>query len=311
MDYISTTALANELDIKPAELFDKLKGLGWIEKKNDKWTLTEIGKQKGGQTRTNPKFGEFVVWPENISLNGGQQQTTEGPKFLSSTALSKNFDVSAQRINLILSELGFIEKDVAGWEITKLGKSVGGRQREHETSGNYFVIWPPTILQNKRLLEFFGETPTEQKAETKLVMTVSPSNQTTHIPSEAVYHDTFRERFPAKHRTFDGHYVRSISEMSIDNFLYINGIVHAYERKLPIEEDVYCDFYIPSGINRPQVYIEFWGIEDDPKYLERKKKKIEIYKKYEFPLIELSSSEINNLEEVLTRKLIQHKISLK
>jgi len=310
MDYISTTALANELDIKPAELFDKLKGLGWIEKKNDKWTLTEVGKQKGGQTRTNPRFGEFVVWPENISLNSGQPQT-DAPKFLSSTALSKHFDVSAQRINLILSELGFIEKDVAGWEITKLGKSIGGRQREHETSGNYFVIWPATILQNKRLLEFFGEAPAEPKAETKPAMTVSPTVPSTPATSEAVYIDTFREKFPPKHRTFDGHYVRSISEMIIDNFLYINGIVHAYERKLPIEEDVYCDFYIPSGNNRPQVYIEFWGIQDDPKYLERKKKKIEIYKKYEFPLIELSSSEINNLEEVLTRKLIQHKISLK
>jgi hypothetical protein len=308
MEYISTSALANELDIKSTELFDKLKGLGWIEKKKDKWILTELGKQKGGQTRTNPKFGEFVVWPENISLNSGQPQK-DVPNFLSSTALSKHFNVSAQKINLILSELGFIEKDVAGWEITKLGKSIGGRQREHETSGAYFVIWPATILQNKRLLEFFGETPTEQKAETNIATTFTPS--TTSTPLQTVYHDTFREKFPATHRTFDGHYVRSISEMSIDNFLYINGIVHAYERKLPIEEDVYCDFYIPSGINRPQVYIEFWGIEDDPKYLERKKKKVEIYKRYEFPLIELSSSEINNLEEVLTRKLIQHKISLK
>ncbi len=310
MDYISTTALASELDIKPAELFNKLKEFGWIEKKNDKWTLTEVGKQKGGQTRTNPKFGEFVVWPENITLNSVQPQT-DTQRYLSSTALSKHFDVSAQRINLILSELGFIEKDVAGWEITKLGKSVGGRQREHETSGNYFVIWPATIIQNKRLLEFFGENPTEQKVDTKSVTAISPSEPAIHTPSETVYHDTFREKFPAKHRTFDGHYVRSISEMSIDNFLYINGIVHAYERKLPIEEDVFCDFYIPSGNSRPQVYIEFWGIEDDPKYLERKKKKIEIYNKYEFPLIELSNSEINNLEEVLTKKLIQHKISLK
>ncbi len=29
MDYISTTALANEFDMKPADLFDKLKSLGW------------------------------------------------------------------------------------------------------------------------------------------------------------------------------------------------------------------------------------------------------------------------------------------
>ena len=35
------------------------------------------------------------------------------------------------------------------------------------------------------------------------------------------------------------------------------------------------DFYIPSGNGRPQaVYIEFWGIENDPKYTERKKRKL-------------------------------------
>lgn len=40
MDHISTTTFANELDLKPAELFDKLKQLGWIERKNKKWVLT-------------------------------------------------------------------------------------------------------------------------------------------------------------------------------------------------------------------------------------------------------------------------------
>ena len=69
MEYISTSSLANELEIKSSELFDKLKTLGWVDKKNDKWVLTDLGKQKGGQTRTNPKFGEYVVWPENISID--------------------------------------------------------------------------------------------------------------------------------------------------------------------------------------------------------------------------------------------------
>ena len=59
MEYISTSALANELDVKSNELFDKLKTLGWIDKRNQKWELTDLGKQKGGQTRTSPKFGEI------------------------------------------------------------------------------------------------------------------------------------------------------------------------------------------------------------------------------------------------------------
>ena len=48
----------------------------------------------------------------------------------------------------------------------------------------------------------------------------------------------FREKFPAKYRATDGHLVRSRAEMLIDNWLYMSGIVHAVERKLPIEEDV-------------------------------------------------------------------------
>ena len=72
MEYISTTSLSNELEIPTNELFNKLKSLGWIDRKNDKWTLTDLGKQKGGQTRSNPKFGEYIVWPENISIDNGQ-----------------------------------------------------------------------------------------------------------------------------------------------------------------------------------------------------------------------------------------------
>lgn len=55
MEYISTSALANELELKPADLFDKLKGIGWIERITDKWVLTDLGRQKGGQTRISQK----------------------------------------------------------------------------------------------------------------------------------------------------------------------------------------------------------------------------------------------------------------
>jgi len=78
-------------------------------------------------------------------------------------------------------------------------------------------------------------------------------------------------------------------------------IIHAYERKLPIEEDVYCDFYIPTG----KVYIEYWGYENDSKYLKRKKDKIEIYQKYGFNLIELNDKDVLNLDDILPRLLLK------
>lgn len=73
-------------------------------------------------------------------------------------------------------------------------------------------------------------------------------------------------------------------------------------RKLPIEEDVYSDFYIPTG----KVYIEYWGYENDQKYLARKQKKIELYKKYCFNLIELQDKEVQNLDDVLPRLLLKY-----
>jgi hypothetical protein len=51
------------------------------------------------------------------------------------------------------------------------------------------------------------------------------------------------------------HLVGSRAEMLIDNWLSMQQIAHACERKLPVEADVYCDFYIPSG----KVYIRIVG----------------------------------------------------
>ena len=294
MEYISTSALANELDIKSGDLFDKLKTLGWIDRKNDKWVLTDLGKQKGGQIRNNPKFGDYIVWPENLSIDNGQQK--DKPKLLNATAIGKHFDISSQRLNLILSELGWIEKDIAGWQVTKLGKNLGGRQFEHETSGGTYVLWPDNILNNKNLTSVFKDTLPAPESH-KIQGEKEPAKTTT---------DNFREKFPATFRTKDGHMVRSRAEVIIDNALYDYKLAHAYERKLPIEEDLYSDFFIPTE----NVYIEFWGMEDDPKYAERKKVKIEIYKKYDFKLIELNDSDISNLDEYLPKKLLKFNIKV-
>ena len=298
MEYISTSALANELEIKSNELFDKLKSFGWIERKNEKWTLTDLGKQKGGQTRSNPKFGEFIVWPENISIDNGQQKSNS--KLLNATAIGKHFDISSQRFNLLLNELGWIEKTVAGWRITSLGKTLGGKQFEHETSGGTYVLWPEVVLKNKDILELFEEKPTK-------------SNSTTNfIKPDAETVSDFRKTYPAEHRTKDGHYVRSKAELIIDDSLYLWGIPHAYEKKIPnTDENVYSDFHIPSGKGRPKaVYIEYWGLENDEKYNQRKGKKIEIYNSLKLNLIQLNDADIKNIEDALQKYLRQHEISV-
>lgn len=109
----------------------------------------------------------------------------------------------------------------------------------------------------------------------------------------------FRKKFKATFRTEDGHLVRSKAEQIINNWLYHNGIVHAYERRVPIEEEVYCDFFIPIG---QKVWIEYWGLEEE-NYLKRKELKKKFYQMHKKNLIELTDRDIENLDDIMPIKL--------
>jgi hypothetical protein len=109
----------------------------------------------------------------------------------------------------------------------------------------------------------------------------------------------FGSKFPATFRTEDGHLVRSKAEQIIDNWLYHKGMVHAYERRVPIEEEVYCDFFIPIG---QKVWIEYWGLEEK-NYLKRKELKKKFYQMHKKNLIELTDKDIENLDDIMPIKL--------
>lgn len=281
MKFVSTSALAKEKDIDSKELFATLKEKGWIYKKEDQWHLSKEGRIAGGDTKYNPKFGEYVVWPLNLKLD----QKVDSKSMLNATKIGEHFNISNKKVNLYLSDLGWIGKDRGGWELSKSGKKNGGHQMEAQ-NGTPYALWEDSILSNvhfKRTIDI-GEGNYEE-----------PKIQS----AESEQYDDFRKKYPAEKRTSDGHYVRSRAELLIDNFFYRNGIVHAYEKKLNIDEPMYCDFYLPEK----KIYVEFWGLEENAKYLERKKKKLELYAKYDFTLIELRDADLENLDEVLEAKL--------
>ena len=115
-------------------------------------------------------------------------------------------------------------------------------------------------------------------------------------PGQVAEHQTDdpRKRWPAKYRTLDGHYVRSRAEWMIDVWLSHHHIAHDYERKLPVlGENAISDFYLRQG----NVYIEFWGKEDDPAYARRKHEKKEIYQRNNLKLISLTDDDLYNLDD--------------
>src|SRR3989338_5659425 len=126
MKLVSTTALAKEKEMEATDLFAELKGNGWIYKKDDQWHLTKEGRIAGGDMIYNPKFGEYIVWPLNLNL----KQKIDSTKTYSATVIGEQFNVSSQKINKYLFDLGWVEKDKGGWVLTPEGKKNGGHQLE-------------------------------------------------------------------------------------------------------------------------------------------------------------------------------------
>jgi hypothetical protein len=102
----------------------------------------------------------------------------------------------------------------------------------------------------------------------------------------------------------DGHKVRSKGELLIDNWLYQNGILHAYEKQLESSagtpETMYCDFFIPGS----NTYIEFWGLKDKA-YTKRKEEKLNFYRLNNINLIEVFPENLKEIDELLKPLLIK------
>ncbi|MFN1581597.1 glycerol kinase [Vibrio rotiferianus] len=278
---ISTSALAKMRQIEAKLLFADLKRAGYIVRKDDHWILTEEGTKYGGEYVDHPKFGPFIVWPTNLHI----ELATSSGKTYSATQLGEKLKLNAKRMNQLLSELGWISKSDEGWSLTEAGIRAGGHLRVDKESNHTFVVWHDIVLRNKRLkqsvIEFLGQDAESHSTDKSL--------------------SNFRQKFEAKHRTLDGHYVRSKGELLIDNWLYLAGVVHAYERQLPIAQDVTSDFYLPSG----KVYLQFWG-SDTGEMSESEQEKIRaVYKQHSFNLIEVEASEVDRLDEVLPKRLRQ------
>lgn len=288
MNKVSTTQLAKKFNESSKELFQKLSQGGYVLREDDNWVLTDLGREAGGDVKSSSRFGNYIVWPEDLNLHKTESISEE---LYTSTNISKAFGTSANKVNQILAEIGLTKKHIKGWVLTEHGVQVGGVQHEHKQSGVPFVKWKKSFLDLKIIKETFASY-TGSSAD------VDVAEQSKPDPND------FRSKFPAKYRSMDGHFLRSKAEVLIDNWLYMSGVVHAYERKLPVDEDVYCDFYLPNG----KVYIEYWGLEEKQQYAERKAIKLDIYKKYNYNLIELTEHEVESLDDHMPRLLLKYGI---
>lgn len=271
-------------------LFAKLKEVHYIVREQDKWALTAKGKLAGGRIKNSAKLGEYIEWPESFDVTQlpVHQSPDESIKLISATKLGNDFGISANKLNYLFSELGWLDKKLKGWMATEQGLKQGAVQSEDNRSGVPYVKWPETISQSKLLLNSITDI-------------IGKSTQASSPPKYETKIVNHSGEIETRYITTDGHLVRSKALMLIDNWLYMAEIGHAYERSLPIQETVCCDFYIPTA----RVYIEYWDDDFDAKALAYKAKKLATYQKDGFKLIELTKNDIPNLDVVLTRQLLK------
>lgn len=123
------------------------------------------------------------------------------------------------------------------------------------------------------------------------------------------------EEYESTRKCKDGHIVKSKTEREIDNYLFDHKIFHAYERALPYgsgeDEVLKPDFCLLDYLGKDKhVYLEHWGYaEDNISYMQRKKFKMDIYKKLGITLVcTYEKRDTKDLETALDRKLNKQNI---
>ena len=170
MKKISVTALAKQLKYDRQKVVDRLVKDDLIYKSGNNWKLTELGKNKGGEEIHAINY-KYLAWPDffnPFSPNMDYHVKTEKIKVLTATKIGEKFGISSQRVNNILSEIGWQEKEIKGWELTRAGEKNKGIQKKH-SSGRAYVTWNIDILDNEIFLrsitpnlEAFAEKENEQ-----------------------------------------------------------------------------------------------------------------------------------------------------
>ena len=188
-----------------------------------------------------------------------------------------------------------------------LKKSLADSKSENEFSEKAILMW--ALAEEYQIIYEFDYLIDRVKSD--ILKALSKFNENIKdnpkMTNTLSFNDEdFRNKWPREHQCDDGHYVRSLSEMSIDNWLYNHGYLHAYEKSVFMDSEpdaiVLSDFYLPQG----NVYIEYWGLEDNEKYSKRKEEKIKLYDENHYNRIDLYEKDIKRLNDILPRILSQY-----
>ncbi len=285
---LSTSALAKKLSIPSQQLFVTLRDYGWIERQGEQWTLTPKGEFEGGTYQNSRRFGRYIVWPEAIESHQ-LIAAIESSQRITAAGMQRYYPrLHPRQINRALAELGLQHHSIVGWELTALGKTLGGQQEESENTGALYVTWPHEIVDHPVVHRELMRHIDHDEIRTEPVAGGEP--------------DLFAEpsATPTEFHGIDGHVLQGPLELRVCNWLYLAQLAHAYRRALPTEETILADFYLPAG----NVYIDCWEADLPASELSARLHKSNTYKDLGLRNIEVNAADAERLDEVLGRGLL-------
>jgi hypothetical protein len=109
----------------------------------------------------------------------------------------------------------------------------------------------------------------------------------------------YQAKYPSSYLCIDGHKVRSLSELIIDDLFYRWGIHHEYEDFILQSFANYkYDWYLPDF----DLYLEFFGYSGK-KYQQTKREKEEFYRRHHLHMIALEPSDLADIQSNIVTKL--------
>lgn len=283
-DRLSTTALAKRLELPVADVFEALSTFGWINRSNEgKWVLTPKGEFEGGRYYESKQYGRYIVWPEK-TVNHKALQALESNKLLYAPKMGEEWQLPGHMINRLLANFGWLKRGFHGWQLTDLGAAQGGVQMENQNTGMQYVMWPPALMEHPALLD-------------ALQHCTHPEDP----PPESVSDgdDLFSQAEPETLTSLDGHCFQDRGLTRICDWLYLAGVVHACGQRLPVEEALFADFWLP----RDKVYIEYWSGIGGADALKARMQRSDIYRDHNLSVIDIHPEDLTVLHEFLPRRL--------
>lgn len=308
---LSTSALAKRLKLPIQQLFVTLRDYGWIDRRGKTWALTGKGELQGGAYQDSSRFGRYIVWPESL-MEHPLLTAIETNQRITPGGMKRYYPhLGVRQINRNLAEIGLLKLTVRGLELTRLGERFGGRQERDEDNGLLLVTWPHEIVDDpvvhRELTRLAADGQTKENARDGLDDQV-PTTAGSDEPAKMDALPDLFSQAPTPNtgpplsveevrRGLDGHEVQSLLQQRVCDWLYEAQLAHARDRRLPVEEPLTADFYVPAY----GLYIECWERDVPTAALTRRLRTREVCRELDLAYQEIAAADVSRVDDVLTK----------